>query len=224
MARERAQRTAYSLPLCHWQEGQFPVLRLQMEPRLPQVLLLDGATGTGKSLVLQYLRDEYRATVHVGAKFTTRKRRAGDNDWEFKFVESIPDSSRQYSYSSVGNEYAVDPVDLATAARHGKLYATTCVDPSILRRIAADFRTIVVYCYRPMTAAGLLALLATRGTRDPEEVEHRRKEVESVVADYQRRIALYNHVLLNLEGHHQLRDQVSSLLRHHGIAPDRTTN
>lgn len=190
----------------------------------PQLLLLDGATGAGKSSLLNYLREEYSRGVFVGSKLTTRPKRIGDNDWEFGFVTEIPERNAAYSFNSVGNRYAVNQDELSHTISRGLTYGITCVNRTTMEALKSDFDTLLIYVYRLWTAADLEGLLVSRGDTDGSASGLRRDEVASIASQYLEKIELYDHVLLNVGSKTNLLDQFSAILSWHGINRESATD
>lgn len=188
--------------------------------RLPQLVLFDGATGAGKSTLLGYLRDEYRESVLVGAKLTTRKKRTSDNEWEFRFVKRIPEPYTPLSFGSVGSHYAIDYDQLVRAVDRRLIYSISCVDRRIIEILASDFITCTIYVYRSWTDIDLEALLISRGISDQFDAQLRRDEVASIAQEYLQKIDLYDHVLLNIGSKLQLIEQLAKILQSYGISGD----
>jgi guanylate kinase len=177
-----------------------------------QLLLIDGASGAGKSTLLNHLRRLHQDRVDVGSKYTTRAKRVGDNDWEFFFVDNIPPSATTYSFKSVGNEYSVDAVAMSTAFRADKTYCVTCTDGPTLAKLRQDFGAVIVYIFRPLSEQGLDMLLASRGASFASDAGARRNELSNVVPDYISKMALYDHVILNVGSEELLGLQMDAVL------------
>ena len=129
---------------------------------------------------------------------TTRKKRLGDNDWEFKFVNQIPEHYSRYSFGSVGSYYAIDYHELNDVFNRGLCYAITCVDRHTIQALKMDFNTLVFYTFRPMTDHEIETILVQRGTSKTCDADMRRNEISSIPSEYFNKIEFYNHVLLNI--------------------------
>lgn len=164
----------------------------------PQVILLDGATGSGKSTILGNLRHLYSERLVVGTKYTTRSRRLTDNDWEFRFVESVPKDMNRYKFTSVGNEYAINEAQLRETVNQTRIYAISCVDAEVMQLLSANYRTLTIYIYRPQTEKDLNALLDGRGGVTLTDKRLREEELTNVSKDYARKLRFYSHVVLNI--------------------------
>ena len=186
----------------------------------PQLLLLDGSTGAGKSLLLRYLREEYSKSVFVGKKFTTRKKRLGDSDWEFSFLPTIPDRHSSYSFQSVDNNYAVNIEEARYAVANGFTYVISCTDRPVTEKLRSEFGTLVVYVYRTLTSSDLEMIFNSRGLFASKESELRRDEVSSVAVRYLQQLEIYDHVVLNISSELSAKAQLSTILSLYRIEQD----
>jgi guanylate kinase len=175
-------------------------------------LLIDGPSGAGKSTLLNHLRTSQQIRVEVGSKYTTRAKRLGDNDWEFYFVDTIPPSDTTYSFRSISNEYSLDAAAMFAAFRVGKIYCVTCTDGPTLTKLRHEFSAVIVYVFRPLSEGGLDKVLASRGTLGAADAQARRSELSNVAPDYLSKMALYDHVILNVESEEFLRLQMDAIL------------
>ncbi|MEL7223103.1 MAG: hypothetical protein AAGJ93_17395 [Bacteroidota bacterium] len=173
-----------------------------------QLILLDGATGVGKTTLLKFLQKQYRKRVFVGTKLTTRQRRADDNEWEFIFVENVPERFKRYSFDSVGNSYAINSDEINQIINQGLIYTVSCVDKGTLKRLKANYSAIVIYIYRSWNKEDLDSILESRDNSSSE----RRDEITSITDEYLEKIQLYDHVLLNIGSEEELEKQLSEIL------------
>lgn len=180
--------------------------------RIPFLGVFDGPTGAGKSAVFEHLQAAHGGSCVVGAKLTTRPRRPNDRDWELRFVETIPRSLRDFTYSSVGWQYAVDVAAVEEALEAGLSYFTICTNPRVTRTLARRFPTVVVYVHRLLVPREVSSLLADRRTTGTEEARLRRAEVAGAVARYAENIGLYDYVVLNVGAISELHRQVDAVL------------
>lgn len=196
-------------------------MRSTATTKLPQLIILDGATGSGKSSLLEHLHENYTQAVLVGAKLTTRKKRLADNDWEFRFTSRIPKQYERYSFSSVGNQYAVNVDEFQNAIQSRLTYAISCVDRRTSKLLSSRFSTVAIYVYRSWTQEELEALFQIRGTSCRLESELRREEIASIAKEYYDKIDIYDHVILNVGSRQEMIKQLAKILRLYGITQDR---
>lgn len=185
------------------------------------MIFIDGGTGAGKTSLLKHLRAEYSQSVLVGTKLTTRPKRNTDNEWEFRFVNQIPEQYSKYTFTSVGYQYAIDENELLSTIKSGLVYAVICGDRRVIEALLA-LHAVGLYVYRAWTVPEFEALLASRGTLDPSEAQFRRDELSSTSGQYVEKVVFYNHVLLNLGSEPDLINQLSAILRLYGIHADVT--
>ncbi|WP_224372339.1 hypothetical protein [Hyalangium versicolor] len=174
--------------------------------------LLDGPTGAGKSAAIEHIMRRHGASCVVGAKLTTRPRRPTDSDWEFQFVDGIPEHLREFRYSSVGWQYAIDVSEIEHTLESGRSYFTVCTDPTVIRLLRRRFPVIVVYVHRLLSPQEVAVLLETRQIKGPEETRLRSTELEEALSRYAKNIGLYDFVVLNVGGVSNLYKQVDSIL------------
>jgi guanylate kinase len=187
-----------------------------------QVIVFDGPTGAGKSVLLAWLHDEYRQAVLVGKKLTTRNKRLDDAEWEFEFVHKLPEVSSVYRFESVGNEYAVKSDDIRQAVAQNLTYAISCVDRGTIDRLRSEFNTVLIYVYRSISFDDREHVLQSRCFGSLSELELRRAELATIITSYGERITDYDHVILNIGSKSQMLRQLSNILGSYGIRRDLT--
>jgi guanylate kinase len=181
--------------------------------REPEVLIVDGVTGTGKSTLLEFLRRDYADSIRVGATVTERRRRPTDSTWEYRFVNEIPERLAKFTFTSVGNRYAIDPDDITRAVSAGLCYAFTCANYEIIEFLRNRFKTLVIYVYRPLTSEDINMLMIRRQTESTEEIEARCADAARVLEDYATYIQIYDFVLLNAGTIEDFENQARAILR-----------
>lgn len=160
-----------------------------------ELWLLDGATGSGKSTALEYLRSHPSNQFAAIRKLTTRSKRLSDNDWEFDFVSDISEFGGRLVWESVGARYAVDLNQLGNNAHKTKVMV--CTELSVQMRLVEDYGARVLYFYRPMSDEQFEALLSDRGSSSVVRDE-RREERASIGNDYPARLSWNTTTILNL--------------------------
>lgn len=176
------------------------------------MILLDGPSGAGKSTLLAYLREHRADRVKVGTKYTTRPRRAGDNDWEFHFVEALPDHVAGHIFHSVTHSYAVDLQEALEAHRHGQAYCISCTDLATTIKLRRDHGAWSVYIARPLSDGEFEALLEARGTVSASDAAARREERRTAGREYVSKLGQIDHVILNDGDQKHLFAQMDAIL------------
>jgi guanylate kinase len=181
--------------------------------REPELLIVDGVTGAGKSMLLEFLRREYAGSTQVGATLTERRRRVTDATWEYRFVDEISERLVNFTYTSVGNRYAIDVDEIASAVSAGLCYSFTCANYDIIEVLRSGFKTVVIYVYRPLTSEEIHALMKRRHAESTEDVEARCADAARVLDDYATYIQTYDFVLLNTGTIDDFENQARAILR-----------
>lgn len=160
--------------------------------------------------MLRHLHHSHR-DVTVGRKFTTRPRRPNDSDWEFQFVSRVPTES--VAFRSVGHDYGIDITELDRCCKSGRPYVVTCGDLGTIHRLkSSGFELLIVYVFRPLTAAQLDDLFDERATASGDAAT-RREEVARTAQDYVSKFMEIDRVLLNVGSVRHLHAQVDQLVR-----------
>lgn len=182
----------------------------------PQVILLDGVSGVGKSMFLNFIKENYEEQLFVGAKLTTRKRRESDNDWEFKFLEEIT-SSHDFSFQSVGNVYAINHKEIEENTCNGFAYVVSCTDKVTSEKIIKKYATVVIYIYRKFSIDEFNALILKKDSKGKTKIEDRVNEFAEVSSLYFENIDLYDHVILNIDSIETALNQLRKILSLYGF-------
>jgi guanylate kinase len=181
--------------------------------REPELLIVDGVTGAGKSLFLEFLRRDYTGSTQVGTILTERRRRVTDANWEYRFVDKISERLVKFTYTSVGNRYAINVDEISRAVNAGLCYAFTCANYAIIELLQSRFKTVVIYVYRPLTSEDIRALMKRRHAESTEDVEARCVDAARVLDDYSIYIQTYDFVLLNTGTIDDFENQARAILR-----------
>jgi len=191
-------------------------------PKTIQLLLLSGATGSGKSTILALLRSRFLGSVYVGRKYTTRARRNSDCAWEARHVDSLPHDHSLLAFEDVGAQYAVALREAAAAVDRGLVYAISCSDQVVRQALKNRYRACHLFVYRDWSRTGgsFGRLLDDRGVQRQDDRLHRWKEHAHVPDHLLQAEQDIDEVLLNVGTIEQLGLQFLRTLSRHGIAPD----
>jgi len=179
----------------------------------PQVLIFDGATGSGKSTCLEHIRRVWSEFVSVGSKLTTRNRRPTDNDWEFSFVSAIPASDSLIKLTAVGSEYAIEISQIVGSDQCGLIWSTVCTEPRAIEALKSKFNVRLVYVHRCNLEKKVDEIIAARGQISEHEARERKIEAATAVERYAEGISRYDHVVINGGDLGLLTAQVDELLQ-----------
>lgn len=186
--------------------------------RVPFVIFLDGATGSGKSTILQWLSSRYPNSLKVGRKLTTRPQRPGGTDSDHTFVSDIPVRHSKFAYTDVGAMYAINLDEVEETLAANKCYAVSCTRPATVEEFRFHYSAIYIYVFRPACLFSVSALMFDRGVTDAAAIQARMNEIEECIPKYSANITQYDHVILNASTGEALLLQVSNLLLQYGLS------
>lgn len=175
------------------------------------VIVLDGPTGAGKSLLLRFIGGTNFDGISAIRKLTTREKRAVSDD-DHIFVDSIPDSPEYLKYADVGSLYAVDLKEISALLSEGIVPALVCSDMVAINALRERYEVKTIFVYRPMSSQAVRDLMALRGVSTAGKVEDRLNELATLPKRYTERILLYDHVLLNIGSVEDLEAQLERVL------------
>lgn len=184
----------------------------------PNIILLDGISGVGKSMILDFLRNKYKSQIYVGTKLTNRKRRESDNNWEFEFVEDkdIP-SNDDLSFPSVGNLYAINSQEIERKISEGFTYVISCTDRTTIQKVKSCYNTMVIYIYRNFSIDDFSKLVLQKDSKSFAAIKNRTQEFADLSQGYLENIDLYDHVILNINSIENVLKQLIKLLALYGF-------
>ena len=157
-----------------------------------KLFLIDGAAGTGKSDLVEYIHDKHYHDAVVIMKFTTRKRRAyevdrwtdlifeEDNNFDLKFEDN-----EFYSYKYAGEKYWFRKNDLVNALNKKENVFILIRDRKLINKIKHDFSSfaLVVSLYIYTDKGSIPGRLKKDGYND-EQIDFRLKRSEISWRDY----------------------------------------
>jgi len=175
------------------------------------LIVLDGPTGAGKSLLLQCLDGAKFDGICAIKKLTTRQKRDVSEE-DHIFVDSIPESADYLTYADVGSLYAVDLTKISALLSKGLVPALVCSDTIAIKALRERYQVKTIFVYRPMSSQAVRDLMAHRGVFIAGKVEDRIEELAKLPKRYTERILLYDHVLLNIGSVEDLEAQLERVL------------
>lgn len=170
------------------------------------LLLIDGAAGTGKTDMLDYLERRYRGKVAIIPKKTTRdlrpeeKKRNSVLDLDFVSKEDFKKSSRDahfYQYEYGGWHYGFSKSQIARSVEENDITVVIVRNISLIKKLKEDFswaRVVVAYVHSDP------ARVRERLMKEGYSQEYIKLRVSrDVIAweDYLKNPDLYDRILLN---------------------------
>lgn len=183
---------------------------------MKNLFVLDGASGTGKSDFLKYIK-EFHQNSTILKKFSTRKKRdfEYDEDYELdiEFVneKEFDELNLDYSYNYSGYRYGFKKSDLDESLKKFSNLFIIVRNSKLIKKIMADYRfinVVPVYIYTDKTE--IVKRLIREGY-DEAQVTFRKKRLKIAFADFLQHPELYKHILINnssTEDYHRLIDHL----------------
>lgn len=171
------------------------------------LFLVDGASGTGKTDMVDYVNEAYghRGIATILNKFTTRSRRNYEDEkvtLDLEFVEDEEFQSRIiasncYSYQYSNKQYAFKKSDLDHALSIYRNVFIIIRDRTTIKRLVDDYpkiRVIPVYLY---TDKDQIKQRLRSQSADENAIEFRLKRLDLAWRNYVQEPDLYKEILIN---------------------------
>ena len=183
-----------------------------------KLVIFAGASGAGKSFLLEYLSN-IDSSLEIIMKKTTRSprpyednSRIGSLDLELECSrEMISKCKYRYSYSS--EYYGISKKEIDSSLQNGKNPVCIVRDCETIHHIKKDYpNSLVLYIQSGLSGKDLEQKLKDQG-RDDIEIEERMKRLQRDFADYVRYIHLFDYVIVNYYEQESLISQAREILR-----------
>ena len=163
----------------------------------PQVILIDGITGSGKSTAIEHIERNYQNYCSVVKKTTSRAQRNNqdDNHYFGTVLESNPDT---VSYWDVGEQYAIDLRKLRFNLTKGKTSVLVCTSNYARRRLREEFDVVTIYVFRTISERGVRDLMVERNVENTVAIDARIYEYQKLLDDYIESVTEYEVTILNI--------------------------
>ena len=187
------------------------------------LFLIDGAAGTGKTDILDYVREKYPGgkQVHVMTKFTTRARRPEEIsgklsiDLEFVTEQQFIESQKTpgfYFYGYGGALYGFLRADIDRALQIYKTVFIIVRNRAVIQQIVLDYPSVCVVPVFIYTDREQCCKRLSADGYDNNAVEFRLGRQELASNDYLKHSTLYREVIINNSTRTDLQRLVDSLL------------
>lgn len=162
------------------------------------IIIINGASGAGKTYLLQQLKKINDDFVPI-KKYTTRSVRSFENKEDS--VDLVYNFSRddikkhKYNYEYKKEHYAIDDFELKEIIGQGKAPVVIIRDFDTIRKIKKDFSDVIVLFVIGETGQELNKRLVSQG-RDKKDINVT-EGLEKIIKEYVYNIDLINHCLIN---------------------------
>lgn len=164
------------------------------------IIIVNGNSGSGKTYLLQQLKEETDCDFVPFKKHTTR----GVRDYEKKQdqVDLIYNCSKEhissfkYNYTYKGEQYAVDEKELIKTLEQGKVPVLSVRSFDIIRKIKNDFEDVLVLFILGQAGKSLNAILKKQG-RKKQEIGDTDEGLINILNEMVENIDLVDHTLNN---------------------------
>ena len=166
------------------------------------LFLVDGASGTGKSDLVEYVRAPYKR-CGVVIKATTRKLRDYEEredialDLSFYSKAEFDRLNLHYMYEYGGESYGFSKRTLdQTLTEFRNVFAIIRSIP-LMKRLKADYRNCRVVTVYIRSDLRLIEDRMRRQGRTQQEIEFRKTRIAETFADYERNTSFFDEIIEN---------------------------
>jgi guanylate kinase len=181
---------------------------------MKNLFVIDGASGTGKSDLLHYVKN-FNIDASLVMKHTTRSQRDYEKEkgWELDLIFVSEDEFEQlghdYQYLYAGNKYGFSRTELNDCFSRSANVFVIVRNADVIRKLIADYSFInVVPVFVYTDYERIRERLLSQGV-DEHRLRFRLERIEIAFQDYLRHPRIYREVLINnssIEDYHRLID------------------
>ncbi len=169
-----------------------------------------GASGSGKSTILKFVKDIQNVSVH--RKDTTRSYRKyeiEDECADINYVKSFNEDEYIFIHYLWGNRYGIRKDLISKAQKNKELHFIVIGDVKILKKFKSIYPntvTIYVHCDPSEISRRFLE-------RDSHEWERRKKGINKQIIDFINNNTLFDHIIINSWDIQHTKKQALSILK-----------
>lgn len=164
------------------------------------LFLIDGASSTGKSAVLSWIRKNNAGDVGIVIKGATRRlrdyERSAPADLELLALEEFNARKFDYRYRYSGGEYGVHRSSISEQLTQNDNVFLVVRSPGIMRRISEDYDFVNVVPVFIHTDRSVLRNRLRRG-RGSKHVHTRLRRADEAFRDYCRHPEVYREIIID---------------------------
>lgn len=164
------------------------------------IFLIDGASGTGKTDLLEYIAAN-RSSSGIVRKLTTRPKRRDEShktlDLQFVSAEDFEACRPDYRYKFGGYDYGFSKKDIDRLLKKCKFVFVIVRSVPVIEQVKRDYhehRVVGVYVHSDLYLI-FARMMASHET--PEDIAYRITRVQGAFEEYVRHRNFYDEVIIN---------------------------
>lgn len=163
------------------------------------LVLINGASGAGKTFLLERLHRLQGYNYVPIKKYTTRSRRVFETDQAVDLVYDCEETEIKnlvYNYPYKGEWYGIDKTEILHEMNHGNIPVIIVRSFEIIHKIKEDFDDVRVFFIVGASGATLKEKLLQQG-RQVNDIDTSDEGVETIIGEYVTNIEDIDHCILN---------------------------
>ena len=177
------------------------------------LIMLYGASGVGKSHILNIIKKNVYQEVDIGKKYSTRARRLNDNSDMRVGLASIDTDLCDLVYSLYGYDYGIDTNEIIQSIKAGRIFIMVVQDICTIKKLKNKIsKTTTIFVYRTFDKNNYNEIVQERGVNNQDK-EVRIKSYSIIHNEYLDNIGLFDDVILNIGDINRLSKTTNHIIR-----------
>ncbi|SRR6266481_2292609 len=192
---------------------------------MKNLFLIDGASGTGKTDLLEYIRD-YGSRSHIVPKLTTRRQRPYEQEFQIEldlqFVtdEEFERLNPEYRYVYSGHKYGFSRLSLNAALASADNVFVIVRNRELILQLQSEYRFLnVVPVYIYSDGDKLAHRLKVQEGYNDEQVRFRMARNLTAFDDYLRHPGIYREIIINNSSQTDFKRLIDLMVEEHSPVP-----
>lgn len=193
---------------------------------MKNLFLIDGASGTGKSDLLRYVREYHdHGSAQVVTKLTTREQRGYEKEFEVELDlrfcndEEFERDAPDYRYTYSNHKYGFSKATLNHHLANSDNVFVIVRNRHLIERLKTDYSFInVVPVYIYTDADKLKIRLNEQEGYSEEQVAFRLKRNDRAFDDYLKHPEIYHEIIINTSSRRDFESLIDLMIREHSVS------